>query len=147
VARELTCSWTTQFNSLIIHFQQKEFIMKATVFTFAAFVALLLVGCANGSNPVQPAGVSVSSAGGATTASAAISGGNSGETRIEGTVTAVDAAAGTITIRSRVVQTNSQTKIERNGVRVRLSAIQVGDRGQARIPAGSTVASKVESVG
>ena len=60
---------------------------------------------------------------------------------------AVNAAAGTITIGATVVQTNASTKIERNGVRVPLSAIQGGDRGQARIPAGSTVASKVESVG
>jgi len=52
-----------------------------------------------------------------------------------------------ILLGTRVVQTNASTKIERNGVRVPLSAIQVGDRGQDRIPAGSSVASKVESVG
>jgi hypothetical protein len=78
---------------------------------------------------------------------AASRGGNNNETRIEGRVNAVNATAGTITIGATTVQTNPSTKIERNGVRVPLSSIQVGDRGQARIPAGASAASKVESVG
>jgi hypothetical protein len=77
----------------------------------------------------------------------ASSGSSNGETRVEGKVTAVDPASGRLTIRTTVIQTDASTKIERNGVRVPLSSIQVGDRGQARIPAGSTIASKVESVG
>lgn len=80
------------------------------------------------------------------------SGGNSGpgnggaqEIRIEGTVTAVGASS--VTINATVVPVGAATKIERNGVRVPLSAIRVGDRGQARILAGAAVASRVESVG
>ena len=67
--------------------------------------------------------------------------------RVEGLITAVDTTAGTVTIGTRVIQTDSLTKIERNDAHVRLSAIQVGDKGQARIPAGSAVASKLEAEG
>lgn len=72
-------------------------------------------------------------------------GGGGDDTRVEGTVTAVNATAGTLTIGTRVVQTNAQTSIERNGMHVPLSAIQIGDQGEARIPAGSTVASRVQA--
>ncbi len=67
------------------------------------------------------------------------------EIRVEGTITAVGAAS--VTIKTTVVAVNAATKIERNGVPVALSALRVGDRGQARIPAGAAAASKVESVG
>ena len=75
---------------------------------------------------------------------------NAAETRIEGTITAVNSAQLQITIKQQngtsvVVQAMGGTKIERNGVRVALGALKVGDRGQARITAGTTT--KIESVG
>lgn len=73
------------------------------------------------------------------------SGGGQQEQRVEGLVTAVNAAGGTVTIGATVVKVGPGTKIERNGVRVPLSAFKVGDRGQARITNG--VATKVEAVG
>jgi hypothetical protein len=126
--------------------------MKATSFVVAAFVATLVIGCSSNSNPVQSDSQSAAlQKNGVDDASALAAGsgrgGNNGETRIEGRVNAVDAAAGTITIGATIVQTNAATKIERNGFHVSLSSIQVGDRGQARIPVGGKVATKVESVG
>jgi hypothetical protein len=79
------------------------------------------------------------------------SGGAKTELRAEGTVSAVKAAAGTISIRTQsgavvTVSTTAATKVERNGVTVKLSAFKVGDRGQVRYAAGG-VASKVEASG
>lgn len=77
-------------------------------------------------------------------------GGVPGELRVEGTVSAVDAAAGTVTITSGGVAVkltvNATTKIERNGVKVTLAAFKLGDRGQARYVAGGA-AHKVEATG
>ena len=74
-----------------------------------------------------------------------------GETKVEGTVTAVDAANLKVSIKQQngttvVVQAAGGTKIERNGVRVPLSAFKVGDRGQAIISANG-IARKLEAVG
>jgi hypothetical protein len=55
-------------------------------------------------------------------------------TELEGAVTAVDVAAGTVTIAGTVVRTNAATRIERNGVHVTtVAAFQVGDRAEALI--------------
>jgi hypothetical protein len=70
-------------------------------------------------------------------------------TKVEGTITAVDGGAGTVTIRTQggssvLVRTGPSTKLEQNGVHVTLSAFQVGDRGEAEIgPDG--IAVKVEA--
>jgi hypothetical protein len=79
------------------------------------------------------------------------SGGAKTEVRAEGTISAVNVAAGTVSIRTQsgavvTVSTTATTKIERNGVAVKLSAFKVGDRGQARYAAGG-VATKVEATG
>jgi hypothetical protein len=74
-----------------------------------------------------------------------------GELRLEGTITAVNPAAGTVTIRTQAgaaitVTTSAMTKIERNGVQVGLAAFKIGDRGQARYVAGGA-AHQVEATG
>lgn len=71
--------------------------------------------------------------------------------KVEGLVTAVNPVTGQVAIRMRngvtvVVVANAATKIERNDRRVLLSAIQVGDRGQALFT-NDFVALKIESVG
>lgn len=71
--------------------------------------------------------------------------------KVEGLVTAVNPVTGQVAIRMRngvtvVVVANAATKIERNDRRVLLSAIQVGDRGQA-LYNNDFVALKIESVG
>lgn len=76
--------------------------------------------------------------------------GGANETRVEGTITAVNVTAGSVVITTQggtaiTVPTIAATKIERNGVRVTLAAFKVGDRGQARITNG--VATKLEAVG
>ena len=123
--------------------------MKAILFVLIACISMLLIACNNSDNgPVGTADQTNSFQGsGAAKTGPGSSGGNNNEIRVEGTVTAVDVAAGTVTIGSTLVRTNALTKIERNDVRVPLSSIRPGDRGQARIPIGSTIASKVESVG
>ncbi len=69
--------------------------------------------------------------------------------KLEGTITAVDAAGGSVTIRTQnrtsfLVRVTSTTKVERNNNRTTLAAIQLGDFGQAEI--GSTgFATKVEA--
>ena len=106
--------------------------------TATALCALALAACSPEGNPASP-----------TDAALAKGSGNGGaasrETKIEGTVTAVDASS--VTIGSRVVLVDASTKVERNDLHVSLSAIKVGDRGQARIAAGASVAYKVESTG
>jgi len=57
---------------------------------------------------------------------------------VEGSVTAIDANAGSVTIRTQagtqfLVRTTSSTKVERNGNSSTLSAFRVGDFGQAKI--------------
>ena len=87
------------------------------------------------------------------------SGGNSGsgsgssstETRASGSVTAVNVAAGTVTIQPQTgavvaVRTNSKTKIERNSRETTLATFKVGDKVEARIGADG-IATKVEAVG
>jgi Mrp family chromosome partitioning ATPase len=67
--------------------------------------------------------------------------------RVESKVNAVNTMAGTVTIGKTTVITNVATKIERNGVRVQLSAFRIGDFGQARLIGTSMLASKVEARG
>jgi hypothetical protein len=68
----------------------------------------------------------------------------------EGTVTAVDPSAGTVTIRTRagssVVRTGPGTKVERNGQHVTLASFRIGDTAQVKLgPDG--VAWQVEASG
>ncbi|MBX9581339.1 MAG: FG-GAP-like repeat-containing protein [Gemmataceae bacterium] len=79
------------------------------------------------------------------------SGGGNNETTVaqyEGTITAVDAAAGTVSIRLQngqtvVVRTGPGTKVERNEITTSLAGLVVGERGEAKIgPDG--IAWKVE---
>lgn len=90
---------------------------------------------------ILPVAVVVALAAATLTSSAAIAsgpgsggGGGSTETRVEGTVTSVNATAGTLVITTQggtavTVTTTSSTKIERNERRATLSAFKVGDRG------------------
>ncbi len=77
-------------------------------------------------------------------------GGQKGEMKVEGTVSAVDAAAGTVSITSGgkvvTVTVTATTKVERNGNTATLAAFKLGDRGQALYSA-SGVASKVQATG
>jgi hypothetical protein len=120
--------------------------MKTTSFAVATFVALSLIGCADKSNPVL-----ANSSTGSTSLARSVDDGSSADRvadrggRIEGFVNAIDLSAGTVTIGSRVVQTNSLTKIERNGFHATLSQFKIGDRGQARFNAGAAIAAKVEA--
>lgn len=71
--------------------------------------------------------------------------------RIEGSVTAIDLVRNLVTIETRgglqvMLTITPQTKIERNDVHVSLSAIRIGDRGEARY-GNDLVAAKLESVG
>lgn len=99
-----------------------------------------LAACGPDANPAQPTVDAAFAKGSGSTGAS-----SSRETKLEGAVTAVGASS--VTIGSRVVLVDANTKIERNGFHVTLSAIKVGDRGQARIAAGATVAYKVESTG
>ena len=123
--------------------------MKATLLTLASLAAIGLMGCSeNGSNPIQSnmqAGSAILKTPGGGTPTPVDSRGRGDSLRVEGTITAVDTTEGTVTIGTRVIQTNAQTRIERNDVHVPLSAIQVGDRGEARIPGGSMFASRLEA--
>ncbi|MFO0938000.1 MAG: FG-GAP-like repeat-containing protein [Gemmataceae bacterium] len=88
------------------------------------------------------------------------SGGNSGSSggskpadnsHVEGTIVALDAAAGTVSIRTQnnttfQISTNSSTKIQRNGSTTSLSTFKLGDRGDARIGANG-LATKLEATG
>jgi hypothetical protein len=103
---------------------------------------------------ILPVAVVVALAAVTLTPSAAVASGpgNGGatETRVEGVVTSVNAAAGTLVITTQggtavTVTTTGSTKIERNGARATLAAFKAGDRGQARVTGG--VATKVEAVG
>ena len=72
--------------------------------------------------------------------------------QVEGTLLAVDATAGAVTINARsatvVVAVNGSTKIERNGRRAILPALRQGDRVEARLAAGGgNIATKIEAVG
>jgi hypothetical protein len=72
---------------------------------------------------------------------------------IEGTLTAIDPTAGTLTVRLRkgtsvVVATTPATKIERNERRATLAAFLLGDRIEAKFASAATnVALRVEAVG
>lgn len=79
-------------------------------------------------------------------------GGNNqtGQTKVEGTITSVTANSVSIMLQNGTIVTlltDANTKIERNDLHVSLSAFQVGDRGEARYDATSLVASKLEAVG
>ncbi len=72
--------------------------------------------------------------------------------RAEGTISAVNLTTSTVGITTQQgtvvqVKVTSATKIERNGRRVPLSGLRIGDRGQARFDAATSIATKVESVG
>lgn len=126
--------------------------MKPALVMFAAAAALMLVGCNdNPSSPGQAADQSISSlakrtAGNPSIADSRSRRGRRDSLKVEGLITAVDTVAGTVTIGARVIQTDSSTKIERNDRHVRLSAIQVGDKGEARL-AASGIAVKLEAEG
>lgn len=73
------------------------------------------------------------------------------QNKVQGTVLAVNLSTGQVTIRGRngspvIVTATAATKIERNGLHVSLTAIQVGDRGEATYDT-NFLASKIESVG
>ncbi|MBP6771769.1 MAG: hypothetical protein KA154_02155 [Gemmatimonadaceae bacterium] len=112
-------------------------LISAALYTMGVVV---LAACGPDANPAQPAVDAAFAKGGSSNGSS-----TSRETKLEGTVTAVGTSS--VTIGSRVVLVDANTKIERNDLHVSLSAIKVGDRGQARIAAGATVAYKVESTG
>lgn len=72
--------------------------------------------------------------------------------RIEGTLLAVDATAGAVSINTRLgsvmVIANRSTKIERNARRTILPNLRPGDRVEARLAAsGGNLATKIEAVG
>jgi hypothetical protein len=74
------------------------------------------------------------------------------DVRVQGTITAVDVDAGTVTITTQngtavTVTVDANTKIERNGQETTLDALQIGDRGQARYDPATGIASKVEATG
>jgi hypothetical protein len=153
LAQALTYRYATVHKSQSNN-SHKELTMKAVFATLAAAATLILVGCDdNPSNPGQGTDQTISSQLHKNGGNDLFSDSGSRERRrrdslrIEGVITAVDTIAGTVTIGTRVIQTDSLTRIERNDAHVRLSAIQVGDKGQARIPAGSVVASKLEAEG
>ena len=73
------------------------------------------------------------------------------ETRVEGSLTAVDAAAGTVTLRPQTeaavtVRAGARTKVERNNRETTLAAFKVGDKVEARVGADG-VATKLEATG
>lgn len=73
-----------------------------------------------------------------------------GDLKVEGVLAAKSASS--VTIRTQQNQSitltvTSATRIERNGRRVGLAALQIGDRAQARYDGTTLVASKVETVG
>jgi hypothetical protein len=75
-----------------------------------------------------------------------------GETRVEGTLISVNPPARQVQIRTNastvvVVNLTPSTKIERNGLHVRLTALKLGDRAQARISNTTQRATKLESRG
>jgi uncharacterized lipoprotein YehR (DUF1307 family) len=120
--------------------------MKTTLLAVAAFVAFLIIGCADNPNPVQPdtQSASVTPSKGGLDDLNGDRGGNKAN-RVKGRINGIDVVAGTVTIGTRIVRTNSSTKIERNGIRVPLAAFRVGDRGQARLVTNSMLATKVEA--
>ena len=93
-----------------------------------------------------------SSNGGSSNSGSSNSGSSSAtETRIEGTVKAVDDAAGTVTLQPQTgaavtVRTNSKTKVERNNSDAKLKAFKVGDKAEARVGADG-IATKLEATG
>jgi hypothetical protein len=79
------------------------------------------------------------------------SGGDITGTKIEGTITAVNAGAGQVTLRllngvSRTVALAPGAKVERNDLSSTLAAFRVGDRGEA-ILGTNGLALKVEAEG
>ena len=72
--------------------------------------------------------------------------------KVEGTLTAVDLAANTVTITPLggspvVLNVTAATKIERNEMHVSLSALVIGDAAEAKFDATTMNASKVETTG
>jgi Ca2+-binding RTX toxin-like protein len=77
---------------------------------------------------------------------------NGQRAQVEGSITAIDAAAGRVTIKTRAgrsvtVSITPQTRLERNDVHVTLDAFQVGDAAEARFDPATGVATKLEAVG
>jgi hypothetical protein len=80
-----------------------------------------------------------------------VSGGDISGTKLEGTVTAVNAGAGQVTIRlqngtTRTVAQAAGAKVERNDLSTTLAAFKIGDRGEAIIGTNG-LALKVEAEG
>jgi type 1 fimbria pilin len=78
-------------------------------------------------------------------------GGQAGQLKVEGTVTAVEPSVGTLTITTKggvevKLSVTATTKIERNDRKSALASFKIGDRGQA-IYAPGGAASKVEATG
>ena len=122
--------------------------MKNLFVALTAIAVLFIVGCKdNTTNPSST--VDAQSLSKASVQGTEDRAGGSGRTenRLEGRVNDVDPRAGTVTIGRIVVQTDNQTKVERNGFHATLSQFKVGDRGQARWNAGASVANKVEAKG
>ncbi|MBI4673000.1 MAG: hypothetical protein HY741_15200 [Chloroflexi bacterium] len=72
--------------------------------------------------------------------------------KVEGTITAIDLAAQTVTIQplsgdAVTVKAVATTKIERNDEHATLADFKIGDRGQARYNATTLEASKIEAEG
>ena len=72
--------------------------------------------------------------------------------KVEGTITAVDLGAQSVTIQplsgaAVTVFATALTKIERNDLHATLADFQVGDRGEARYNAATMQASKIEATG
>lgn len=70
--------------------------------------------------------------------------------KVEGTITAIDLTAQTVTIQPLVgnavtVQATAATKIERNELHATLADFIIGDRGEAQYNAGTMIASKIEA--
>lgn len=85
-----------------------------------------------------------------TTLAIARDGGKPKPGRVEGTISATTATSITITDRQKhdiTLTVDGSTKIERNEVRVKLGALQVGDRAEARFDSTTNLASKIEARG
>jgi len=73
------------------------------------------------------------------------------QSEVEGTVSAVDATAGTLSITPQhggtdvALKTDSATRISRNGAVATLADIKVGDKAEARYDATTKVASRIEA--
>ncbi len=100
---------------------------------------------------VEIEGRSVPVSGGGSSGGGGHSGGGQTESRVEGTATAVDPTARTVTVRTQagavvVVRVGAGAKVERNGREVALAAFRPGDAVEARVGADG-LATKMEARG